>query len=187
VARYGEVVAALVGDGHTVVLSGGPAAADRAKVAALAAASPSPRLIDACGRLDFGQLAGLLSRAALYIGPDTSVTHLAAASGVAAVALFGPTDPTRWGPIGSDPGAGPFVRVAQDRQQRGNVVLLQGPGACVPCGRAGCLDHHDSASACLEELEPQRVLAEARRLLEADRDPARRPGVALSRAAPTGA
>jgi heptosyltransferase-3 len=77
----------------------------------------------------------LLAQAALYIGPDTSVTHLAASTGVPVIALFGPTDPTRWGPIGT--GAAPqFARIDTSLlQRRGDVVLLQGPGHCVPCGR----------------------------------------------------
>ena len=33
-----------------------------------------PRLIDASGRLGFNQLVSLLRGAALYVGPDTSVT-----------------------------------------------------------------------------------------------------------------
>ncbi|HXX07508.1 MAG TPA: glycosyltransferase family 9 protein, partial [Pseudolabrys sp.] len=45
------------------------------------------------GRLSWPQLTGLLKKARIYIGPDTSVTHLAAAAGCATVALYGPTDP----------------------------------------------------------------------------------------------
>jgi len=41
-----------------------------------------------------------LSHATLFIGHDSGVTHLAAATGVATVALFGPTDPTIWTPNG---------------------------------------------------------------------------------------
>ena len=35
-----------------------------------------------------------------YIGNDSGITHLAAFLGVPAVALFGPTDPRIWGPMG---------------------------------------------------------------------------------------
>jgi hypothetical protein len=49
-------------------------------------------------------------------------------------------------------------------------VLLQGndlPGRqCVPCGRMGCADQHDSDSHCLVTLEPDRVLAELRSILK---------------------
>lgn len=45
-------------------------------------------------------LGALLSKAGLYVGNDSGVTHLAAASGSPTLALFGPTDPQTWGPVG---------------------------------------------------------------------------------------
>ena len=47
-----------------------------------------------------GQLAALLRRARLFVGGDTGPLHLADALGVPVVALFGPTDPARTGPVG---------------------------------------------------------------------------------------
>jgi heptosyltransferase-3 len=44
------------------------------------------------------QNVALLSRARVYIGTDTSITHLAAATGCPTLALFGPMDPRVWGP-----------------------------------------------------------------------------------------
>ena len=46
------------------------------------------------------EVARILRRAALYVGNDSGITHLAAAVGVPVVALFGPTDPARWAPRG---------------------------------------------------------------------------------------
>jgi heptosyltransferase III len=46
------------------------------------------------------ELAEELAAAALFIGHDTGVTHLAAALSVPTVALFGPTDPLIWRPQG---------------------------------------------------------------------------------------
>jgi ADP-heptose:LPS heptosyltransferase len=45
-------------------------------------------------------LAAALAEARLYVGNDSGVTHLAAAVGTPTVALFGPTDPLRWSPVG---------------------------------------------------------------------------------------
>jgi ADP-heptose:LPS heptosyltransferase len=45
-------------------------------------------------------LGALLSQAALYLGNDSGITHLAAAAGAPTLALFGPTDPTTWSPLG---------------------------------------------------------------------------------------
>ncbi len=57
--------------------------------------------------LDLPQLAALLARAKAYLGNDSGVTHLAAAVGVPTVALFGPTLPDVWAPLGES------VRVLQ--------------------------------------------------------------------------
>jgi ADP-heptose:LPS heptosyltransferase len=50
--------------------------------------------------LDLAVLAALLSRAGAFIGNDSGVSHLAAATGAPTVALFGATDPARWAPRG---------------------------------------------------------------------------------------
>jgi ADP-heptose:LPS heptosyltransferase len=49
---------------------------------------------------DLYELACWLSGAALYIGNDSGITHLAAAVGTPVLALFGPTDPDVWAPRG---------------------------------------------------------------------------------------
>jgi len=45
-------------------------------------------------------VAGLARLAAGFVGNDSGVSHLAAAAGAPGVALFGPTDPGRWRPLG---------------------------------------------------------------------------------------
>jgi ADP-heptose:LPS heptosyltransferase len=47
-------------------------------------------------------LADELATANLFIGHDTGVTHLAAALAVPTIALFGPTDPMIWCPLGEN-------------------------------------------------------------------------------------
>ena len=47
-------------------------------------------------------LAHELAAADLFIGHDTGVTHLAAAVGTPTIALFGPTDPMIWRPLGDN-------------------------------------------------------------------------------------
>src|SRR2546426_6130935 len=46
------------------------------------------------------ELAQLLRHCRVYIGNDSGITHLAAYLGCPTIALFGPTDPRVWGPIG---------------------------------------------------------------------------------------
>jgi ADP-heptose:LPS heptosyltransferase len=45
------------------------------------------------------QVAALLSRADLYLGNDSGVSHLAGAVGARGVVFFGPTQPSQWRPI----------------------------------------------------------------------------------------
>jgi ADP-heptose:LPS heptosyltransferase len=45
-------------------------------------------------------LGAVLGRAGLYVGNDSGVSHLAAAAGAPTLALFGPTDPAVWSPVG---------------------------------------------------------------------------------------
>jgi ADP-heptose:LPS heptosyltransferase len=48
------------------------------------------------------ELARWMRGGRLYIGNDSGITHLAAATGVPTLALFGPTDPAIWGPRGKN-------------------------------------------------------------------------------------
>jgi ADP-heptose:LPS heptosyltransferase len=45
-------------------------------------------------------LGAVLARAGAFVGNDSGVSHLAAAWGAPTVALFGPTDPAVWSPVG---------------------------------------------------------------------------------------
>ena len=46
------------------------------------------------------QLMQEISHCSLFIGNDSGITHLAAFIGCPTIALFGPTDPRTWGPVG---------------------------------------------------------------------------------------
>lgn len=161
-AHFAVLVRQLVQAGTSVVLTGGPSREDRELVSSLAREGG----IDA-GLLDLGQLARLLQGAALYIGPDTSISHLAAACGTPTIAIFGPTNPQRWAPWPA--GAGTAVRFVRraDLQTAGGVTLMQAGLPCVPCGKAGCDDHRDSRTECLPAITPQRLVDEALRILAA--------------------
>jgi heptosyltransferase-3 len=116
-----------------------------------------PLLIRERGRLDWAGLTALLRGAAVYVGPDTSMTHLAAGSGCPTVAMYGPTRPRLIGPWPVGGLAEPWNDIGTI-QRRGNVWLVQNPLPCMPCDSLGCERHLDSPSACLEELSVSRVL-----------------------------
>ena len=153
-AGWRALADALRARGLAVVATGGPG--DRAFLDDVWRDTPDVRRLDA--RLRWPEIAALLAGARLYVGPDTSVTHLAAASGCPTVALFGPTDPRLWGPWPAHGLPTPWA-ASGTIQHRRNVWLVQNPLPCLPCQREGCDRRLDSRAQCLDELAPAQVLA----------------------------
>jgi heptosyltransferase-3 len=170
VAHFRAVVQALLAEGVQVVLSGSGSANDQAIVAAVRDVGRAPELLDFSGRLSLAQWTGVLAHARAYLGPDTSVTHLAAALGVPIVSIYGPTPPEQFGPWPRAHAAVPPWQHRAQRQEVQRIVLLQGddlPGRrCVPCGAMGCEGRHDSVSQCLTTITPERVLDELHALMD---------------------
>ncbi len=146
---------------HQIVLSGAPIAQDRElnqAIIDLLSDTAKKNILNLDGRLKLDQLGTVLRQAKLYIGVDTSVTHLAASCNTPTITLFGATPPTNFGPwpngfIGKQPYA---LKIRS--QKVGNITILQGPGDCVPCRKAGCEDRADSRSDCLINLPVNSVL-----------------------------
>jgi len=148
----------LAADGLTIIATGGPAESERRYLDEIWAGTKVTRLD---GRLSWPRLSSLLAKARVYVGPDTSVTHLAAASGVPTVALYGPTDPRLWAPwpVG---GLDHSWEATGAIQQRGNVWLVQHAFPCTPCQLEGCERRLESYSACLDELPVAQVIEAVR-------------------------
>lgn len=164
--RYQTLVRGLLDDGVQVVLTGGPADTDVAKCAEVASVAAPPALLDLAGRLNFTQLTTLLQGAGVYVGPDTSVTHLAAACGIPVVALYGPTNPQLWGPWPQGHAALAPYHCRGPLQHVGLIRVVQSERACVPCMGEGCDRHRNSASLCLEQdIDAQHVIAQTRKAL----------------------
>jgi ADP-heptose:LPS heptosyltransferase len=116
-ARFGELGAALaLKHGATLVFTG--SAEDRPLVdLALARLPKGTDAIDLCGRVDLLTLAAVLERLSVFVTGDTGPMHLAAAVGTPLVAIFGPSDPRRWGPLSS------------------GAQIVHSAVACRPCNR----------------------------------------------------
>ncbi|GKS64948.1 glycosyl transferase family 1 [Nitrospira sp.] len=154
----------LMGQGLTVVVTG-MESAETAYCEQIVQGLPGAvNLVD---HVALPELGSLLSRAALYIGTDTAVSHMAAAVGTPSVVLFGPSNPVKWGPWPKDfppTTQSPWCRHGSQRQ--GNVFLLQGEGDCVPCLAEGCDRHVESQSECLQQLPVSRVIEAAETMLD---------------------
>ncbi len=96
--NYGELTSLLGHEANaTVVLVGSESDQNAASTVREFARGP---LIDLCGQLSLDELAAIVSRASLYVGNDSGTTHLASAVGTPVVAIFGPTSPRMYRPLG---------------------------------------------------------------------------------------
>ncbi len=119
----------------------GPAEAERGGWEALGSAADA---VTVCGEI--GELIAVLARARLYLGNDSGPTHLAGILGIPAVAVFGPSDPGLWRPLG------PRVAVVRTR------------AACAPCTWGGPIAC--PAPSCLEAVPAGDVVRAARAVME---------------------
>jgi heptosyltransferase-3 len=161
-AYWQSLLTWIAEQGWQVVLSASPAKQDlqlNKDIVSLLDEKTRSHVIDTAGLLSIPQAGTLIRGAIAYVGVDTSITHLAAACNTPTIALFGPTPPSNFGPwpngfIGMQP-----YQLRARSQTVGNVTILQGPGECVPCRKAGCEDRASSNSECLDLLEPNQVIA----------------------------
>jgi heptosyltransferase-3 len=120
--------------------------------------SVSPVLIP--GTFSLNQMACLIRSASLYIGLDTAISHIAAASGIPVVALYGPTEMWRWHPWNND--ASPGSRLPAGTRgtfREGSIVALQAACEHYPCIRPAC--YRDGIeNPCLMALSVEDVFRE---------------------------
>ena len=93
-----QAVAAQRLPGAVPVIFAGPGPDEAVTAAALATALPDA--IDLTGRLTLTQVAACLQRAALFVGNDSGLMHVAAAAGAPTLGLFGPTPADEYAPAG---------------------------------------------------------------------------------------
>jgi ADP-heptose:LPS heptosyltransferase len=144
--RFADVARALDGDGHHVVLTGGPGEREPCRSVARNAGLPADRVL--AGHTDLGALAALVASARLVVSGDTGVAHLATAYGVPSVILFGPVPPKRWGP----PADRPWHRVLYHGDAEGSPLLAIG----VPEVLAATRDALTAAPATSAGVTPDR-------------------------------
>ncbi|MDE2854844.1 MAG: WecB/TagA/CpsF family glycosyltransferase [Chloroflexota bacterium] len=114
--------------------------------------------INLVGKTSLPQLADVIARAKLFIGADSGVMHIAAATGTPVVSIFGPSNPAAWRPwaIGS------------------RATVLNSGVECSPCSyvghgigaRDGC-----QARTCMKLVSPAQALEACARMLEPGRSP----------------
>jgi ADP-heptose:LPS heptosyltransferase len=97
--RWVALAYALEGMAECIVITGGKG--DRAASERLAAAIARPALVRVlAGETSLADLTRVLANAQAVVSVNTGTMHIAALLNRPLVALHGPTDPRRWGPIG---------------------------------------------------------------------------------------
>ncbi len=151
--------------GLRALVTGGPTEADRAYVEETLGL-PGMGAESLAGKLRLGDVTVLLEGAAVYIGVDTLITHMAAAAGTPTIAIYGPISPVKWGPWprGFDGGDSPWQK---DGSQRvGNVSIVRGIKQCATCGEPGYVKRVENCRKCLDTLEAGPVIAAIEALLD---------------------
>ncbi|MBI3088035.1 MAG: lipopolysaccharide heptosyltransferase II [Candidatus Omnitrophica bacterium] len=140
--RFADVADQLIEqDGVEVIFSGEP---DETPIIQEVLKSMRHPAHNAAGCTTVRQLAALMRQTSLVITNDSASLHVAGAVGTPVLALFGPTDPAKYGPTG-----------ARSR-------VLQRRLFCVPCEQALCEFHHE----CMRFLSVDEVYRAAKGILE---------------------
>jgi heptosyltransferase-3 len=100
--------------GARAAIFAGPGAAERAL--ALPVLTALPNAIDLAGGLSLPEAASCLANCRLFVGNDSGLMHLAAATGTPTLGLFGPTPASEYAPAG----------------RRTAAVLAPGPAGSTP-------------------------------------------------------
>lgn len=96
------------------------------------------------GRTNIRQLASLLKRAKLIITNDSAPLHLGCAMGTRVLAIFGPTDPKKYGPTGEFD------------------VVINKKLFCSPCESAACKNNHE----CMKLISADEICEAAKIMVE---------------------
>lgn len=142
--HYAALARELIAAGRQVWVLG--SAKEQGDGAAIAAAAPG--VINLCGRTRLEDVIDLLSLAGAAVSNDSGLMHVAAASGIPLVALYGSSTPAYTPPL--------------SRQAQVLYLALE----CSPCFQRDCPLGH---TRCLTGIEPRQVLAALNNLWEQGR------------------
>ncbi len=98
--------------------------------------SSQAEFLSLVGNLNLRELREIISRASLFVGPDSGPMHIAASTSTPIVALFGPTLPENFSPW------------------KARAVILEKDFSCRPCRQKHCV-YEDFR--CLRSISPEEV------------------------------
>lgn len=103
----------------------------------------SNKAINLIGQTSLPQLAHLLKKCSLLLTNDSACLHMASAVGTKTLAIFGPTNPQKYGPLSF------------------GSAVIQKNLSCIPCELAQCRFNRE----CMKQIKPQDVLNKVREMI----------------------
>lgn len=97
---WAELAGILVAAGYAPVFTGGPQDAERTEKFIENYALAEKGICSVAGAASLADIAWSMRHVAAVVSVNTGIMHLAAVAGAATVGLNGPTNPSRWGPLG---------------------------------------------------------------------------------------
>ena len=103
------------------------------------------KVINLCGRTSLGALSELIKRSDIIVTNDSAPLHVASAAGTKSVAIFGPSDEKKYGPISSE-----SIVVTPDK-------------SCRPCSNALCSVGPEEG--CISEISVEEVFEAVKKVV----------------------
>lgn len=142
IEKFSEVCAQLSKSFYIILLG---KSSERKTIGKIAAGNS--RIINCAGEFGLEELPGIISNSRLYIGNDSGLTHIALMAGVPLIGIIG---------------GGTFGKYFPYAESEKSVYLYQ----LMDC--FGCeWNCHFAESHCINDIVPQRIISEARKLLTA--------------------
>ncbi len=146
--NFAELAQRLAQGGYLPIILGGPG--DREKFVKVRHMFGTG-VVDLVGKSKLRTTIALLKKCLLFVGNDSGVMHLAAASGIPLVALFGPQSPLKFGPW----------------SRKARVIYKRFP--CSPCKQKffqECKPSNRLSPECVEAIAVEEILREVANILK---------------------
>jgi heptosyltransferase-2 len=143
--KFSDLISVLIGEFKVKVILVGDR--DDAPINKYIAQHSQREVIDLAGKTSIRQLAGLMKKSMLLITNDSATMHLASYIGLPVVAIFGPTDDTKYGPWS------------------GLCTVVKKEIFCRPCEKAQC---KFGALDCLHLIKVEDALRQVKDILALD-------------------
>jgi len=114
--------------------------------------SPDGSFLNLCGKLTLPEVRDLINLSRLFIGSDSSVTHLSASTDTPSISLFGPLNPEQAIPIGA------------------NKKVIYHPYPCSPCLQDICIvTRSKNIAQCMESITVEEIILNVEDLLSKEK------------------